>query len=356
MPPMRTAIAFASLVAFLAACGDNQTVGGDPDAAEVDAAPPTDARVDAMVDANCPVRSQGEVGGPCTTSAQCATGATPDDDICLNEDGVVPWPSAGFCITEYEACTQDSECGAGNVCVRIDDPDGAFNACLPACGTAPCECPNGQACSNTFAGSMMDKNACIPGNRAAIDGDACTTFGECDVDSICRANAEHPGGQCIQIGCTEGMDNTCTSGGDGHCADPGFISSGTGCLDTCTNDSDCRLAEGYKCFDAGGSIGKYCRHPQAGDPCTVDTDCGEASIWACKTGAGFPGGYCTLEAACNPTNGTGCTSGSSICYDPPVPAGTADAYCVDRCEGVAQGTCRTGYVCTPMGATASGCI
>lgn len=357
MCAMRTTLALASLFVLLAGCGDNLTSGGDPDAAEVDATT-TDARADAMVDANCPLRAQGQVGGPCTMDAQCDSSTGAGDGFCLDaSDGGIGWPAMGYCVTKIGVCAQDSECGSGNVCVTINDPGGAFSACMPACAADPCACGNGQVCSNNLATSPMNKMACIPGNTSAIDGDACTGFGECDINSICRSDtAEHPGGQCIQIGCTIGMDSTCTSGGDGHCANPGFVSAGAGCLDACTADADCRLGEGYKCFDGGGATGRYCRHPQTGDACAVDTDCGAAAIWDCRTGVGYPGGYCTLQTACNPSNGTGCSPGSSVCYDPPG-GGTGDAYCVDRCTGVAQGTCRTGYLCTPVvGAGANGCI
>ncbi len=351
---MRTALAFASLALFLAACGDNLHPETDLDAAEIDAAPPVDATVDTPPDANCPLRAPGLVGGPCTTDGQCDTTSGAGDGFCLNATlGGIGWPAAGYCVTRLGVCTMDSQCGSGNLCVTINDPGGAFSACMPGCGAAPCDCSNGQACSDNLAGNTMNKNACIPGNRSSIDGDACTGFGECDLNSICRSDtAEHPGGQCIQIGCTIGNDATCTAGGDGHCASPGFVSAGAGCLDQCVTDANCRTAEGYKCFDAGGATGRHCRHPQAGDACAADVDCGDPGLWDCRTGAGFPGGYCTLQAGCNATNGTGCSGGSSLCFDPP---GTDTPYCVDRCTGAAQGTCRASYTCTTMG-TAAGCI
>lgn len=355
---MRTAFALATLAVLLFACGDNLSVGGDDvDAAEVDAPAPVDARVDAVPDANCPLRTQGEVGGPCAADSQCAFGPSTTDDFCLNDTlGGIGWPATGYCIANYDNCFTDANCGAGNICVTISDPTGPFRACMPACGTGSCVCPNGQVCSNNLAANPMDKMACIPGNTSAIDGDPCMGFGECDLSSICRSEpTEYPNGQCMQIGCTVGMDTTCTSGGDGHCANPGFVNAGNGCLDRCLVDGDCRVADGYKCFDGGGSIGRYCRHPQTGDACAVDTDCGPANTWDCRTGVGFLGGYCTLQAACNPANGSGCQSGSSLCYDPPG-GGAGDAYCVDRCTGVAQGTCRTGYLCTPGISGASGCV
>jgi hypothetical protein len=353
---MRTAIALAFLALGLAACGDNTKNGSDSDAA-VDDGGAVDATVDAPPDANCPARALGQVGGPCTADAQCDSASGAGDGFCLHGlQGTIAWPEEGYCVNKIEGCTTDGQCGTGNVCASIDDPAGAFHACLPACGTDPCSCPNNQLCGNSFAGSAMDKNACLPGNASARDGDPCTGFAECDESSICLSdNFEHPGGQCMQVGCTIGDDTTCTTGGDGHCINPGFVSSGTGCVDHCDSDANCRLAEGYKCFDGGGSVGKYCRHPQTGDTCTVDADCGDPGIWDCKTGVTFPGGYCTLQAPCNATNGTGCSSGSSVCFDPP---GAATPYCVDRCSGAAQGTCRTGYVCTPVpqSGNASGCL
>jgi hypothetical protein len=67
----------------------------------------------------------------------------------------------------------------------------------------------------------------------------------------------------------------------------------------------------------------------------------------CRTGATFPGGYCTIRQAC-PNDGTteGCSSGSSVCRDP---VGPTPGFCVDRCTGVGQGTCRTGYLCQAVG-------
>lgn len=350
---MRSALALASLVILLVACGDNLVPGSGTDGSEIDATP-NDGRVDAPIDANCPLRQPGQVGGPCTTNVQCNSAPNMNDGFCLDAtDAGIGWPATGYCVTKIGVCTQDSECGAGNICVTINDPGGAFSACMPACGADPCACGNGQVCSNNLATSPMNKMACIPGNTSAVDGDPCTGFGECDINSICRTDMlEIPNGQCIQIGCTTGNDATCTSGGDGHCADPGFVTAGNGCLDACTNDSECRVAEGYKCFDGGASTGRYCRHPQTGDACGGDADCGDAAIWDCRTGLMFPGGYCTPQAGCTPGTNAGCSSGSSVCYDPPGP----DApYCVDRCTGAGQGTCRTGYLCAALGNVA-GCI
>lgn len=352
---MRNALLFASLALALAACGDNLNPGGPVDAATIDAAidAPTDAAIDARV---CPQVAAGQPGGPCSSDAQCDSASGAGDGYCLvNAQGGVTWPSQGYCINRLGTCTMDSQCGAGNVCVTIDagTPD-AFSACMTGCAADPCACPDGMLCAASFSGSPLDKMACVPGNAGAIDGSPCAGFGDCDVNSICRNDGfEFPGGQCMQVGCTIGTDTTCSSGGDGHCIDPGFVTAGTGCVDRCDTDADCRMADGYECFDGGGTVGKYCRHPATGDACAADGDCGAAAIWDCRTGASYPGGYCTIQNACNPTNGEGCSPGSSVCYDP---AGADTPYCVDRCTGTGQGTCRTGYTCQVITGSIRGCV
>lgn len=234
------------------------------------------------------------------------------------------------------------------------DLGGGARACMQGCNAAgPCECPDGMTCSDGYLNTPVQRMVCVPGNPNAVDGSACTTFGDCDEHSICLDDPfEHPGGQCIQLGCTIGTDSTCESGGDGHCASPDVVGGGTGCLDACITSADCRGADGFVCFDAGGTTGKFCRHPATGDACTADTDCGSPVLWQCRTGVGFPGGYCTVRQACEGEGSSvGCSSGSSVCHDP---AGPEAPFCVDRCTGVGQGTCRTGYLCTQVG-TVRGC-
>jgi hypothetical protein len=244
----------------------------------------------------------------------------------------------------------DSECGAGNVCI---DLGGGARGCMLGCAADPCVCPDGMICTDGYLNTPVQRMVCVPGNNDATDGSRCTTFGDCDEHSICLDDGhEHPGGQCMQLGCTIGTDSTCSSGGDGHCAVPDLLGGGTGCVDSCQTNADCRTIDGYVCFDSGGAAGKYCRHPSTGDACATETDCGVASLWECLTGASFPGGYCTIQQSCNAATGAGCSPGSSICYDPPGPTAP---YCVNRCTGAGQGTCRTGYTCTALG-SAGGCI
>ena len=349
MRPMRHLLALALLLVLpVAGCGDNRSVDQP-----IDAAADPDANIDAgpSIDASCPVRGAGQVGGTCAIDTDCNSAAGVDDGYCLiGNQGNLVWPSAGYCVNQIDTCTANS-CGAGNQCTTINDPLGAFRACLPACGTGACACSDGQLCANSFVGSAFGagQTACMPGNAAATDGSTCTQFAECAQDSLCQFDpAEFPSGQCARIGCVVGNDTTCAANGDGHCVNFAPLTSGfntgTVCVDSCDADTDCRQAEGYKCFDGGGTTGKYCRHPQVGDVCAVDTDCGDVAVWRCS--GALPGGACTLRAVC-PTPGaaTGCTLFSSICWDG-VTAGTPNM-CVDRCGGPENlpGGCRTGLTC-----------
>ena len=329
----------------LAGCGDNRGPSQPVDAAVVDAGP------------TCPSRPAGAVGGPCTMDQQCESAPGLNDGFCLNAAlAGIGWPAEGYCVNKIDlvsadcsnGCDTDAECGAGNVCVSVE----GCNACAPACCTGDV-CPDGQVCTDTLIGGSLGKLACLPGSSTAIDGDTCTGFSECAVGSICFADQfENPGGNCTTVGCTIGDDTTCAAGGDGHCVTLETLTTDTGCVDRCVGDADCRTAVGYRCFDGGAATGKYCRHPQAGDACAVSADCGELGVWQCRTGGQYPGGYCTPIPQCNPVNGIGCTPGSSVCFDP---TGPETPFCVDRCVGAGQGTCRPGYTCAMIG-NARGCV
>ncbi len=315
---------------------------GDADAAT------SDADADVLL---CPAALPGVLGGTCASAEACGDAGDP---ICLrNSVAGIAWPAQGYCVHSLGACSVDEDCGTGNVCADIL----GTTVCLAGCGSGSCACPDGQACTSTLFGASLGKQACLPGNANASDGDPCATFGNCRPGAVCQVNVEHPGGECMQIDCTVGENTTCTHGDDSRCVD---TSPETTCHDGCVNDADCRLAEGYKCFDpgdAGGVIGRYCRHPQIGDACSGVADCGDGATWTCQTGAGFPSGMCTLAAAC-PTAGSadGCVPGA-VCHD----FGAFNA-CVDRCPNAAigtQGPCRTGYECTdvlPGGGSVGGCL
>ena len=349
-------MASLSLVAAVAAaaCGDNDEHVGDddPDAAVVPDAGPDAEVPDAMF---CAPQPAGLVGGACDADEDCNQGGTAG--ICLrgNINGTI-YPPEGFCIIDDlagTACDSDDDCGAGAQCV---DQEG-YRSCLPTCSCAGDACPDNQACHDAFLGFPLDRASCIPGDAAARDGDACDGVHECFPETGCRNNPlEFPGGECYTPYCTPGDDSTCNGGTCVEIEDFPFVAPV--CLDDCTDDGDCRQAEGYVCYDpdGAGTATNYCRHPQVGDPCATADDCGPSAVWECKTGAAFPGGYCApLEACPTPGSLAGC-SPNSVCFDDAAAAN----YCVDRCENVGtQSTCRTGYTCVdtdPGAMTFGGCV
>ncbi|HEY5923109.1 MAG TPA: hypothetical protein VIV11_15625, partial [Kofleriaceae bacterium] len=287
-------------------CGDDapmtsrDAAGVDNTVVDVTA---TDAPIDAPADALvCPAAVAGTLGGTCTMDSQCDSVTNAADGLCLRGlQGSVTWPAAGFCVSKVDTCTDDASCGTGGQCITLTGAMLKF--CVPTCSNAACECPADQLCASSFIGDPFaaGKTACMPGLAAANDGSACDDFGDCDQGSVCRRDVEFPGGYCQRIGCTIGNDATC-AGADGHCIDLAVAEStpvmGSGCVDACTNDNECRVADAYRCFDAGATIGKFCRHPHVGDACVIDGDCGDAATWECKTGVGFPGGMCTFQTEC----------------------------------------------------------
>jgi hypothetical protein len=271
------------------------------------------------------------------------------DGFCLNNTlPIFPFPAVGYCINKVTgtelACDNNDDCGAGNVCASTKGD----RACFLGCAADPCACPNGMICTDSFSGTPIGTMACIPANVTSIDGATCTTFGDCDRDSICLADGfENPGGQCLQVGCTAGQNDTCTSGGDGFCTqDTELVGANTVCLDQCVTNADCRTQEGYFCIS--DAQGKFCRHPRTGDACVADGDCGNPALWDCKTGAAFPGGYCTLQQGCQGAGDAACSPGSSKCFDADGDGG-ALGYCVDRCDIPGQTACRPGYTCIDGG-------
>lgn len=328
--------------------------GAVPDAFPADGAVTDGAAGDASIE-SCPARLPGQIGGPCSMDSDCDSAPAAVDGACLVGSAFdFTWPAEGFCLSKVGGCASDGDCGAGNVCVDFVFA-GGVSACAPGCCLGA-TCAAGEICADDFAGGSLGGTACVPGNSAADDGDACADVGDCDEGSTCVVDAlESPGGTCWQLGCTSGDDSTCTTGGDGHCI---AALGSTACADVCAADADCRVAEGYRCFAGGASIGMICRHPHTGDSCSVASDCGDAAVWECKTGPLFPGGYCTAAAAC-PVPGTSCSPGSSVCYDGATPS-PADNFCVDQCFMVGMSaTCRTGYTCQdidPGPTVTGGCV
>lgn len=295
----------------------------------------------------------GEIGGTCLTASNCGTA---DSQCYLGSFGPQTFAPEGYCMVDdfgsaTGTCDDDTDCPLDTTCTEWLEFPG-YRSCMPVCGCQGTPCPDNQACFDHFVASPLDKAVCVPGNASAEDGDACGGFFDCDELTDCLDDAEFPNGQCARYGCTIGNDATCNGG---HCVNVTDVPfSGTTCVDTCTSNTDCRTADGYVCFDpdGAGTAQNYCRHPHIGDACTIAADCGGAG-WTCRTGATNPGGYCTQTGCPTPGSSAGCTDGS-ICIDDPL---SATNYCADRCTGLpAQGTCRTGYLCTDSNGAAPGAL
>lgn len=276
----------------------------------------------------CPAPAFGSVGGPCDTDGDCGI-----NHFCADEgEG---FPADGYCTFE---CAVNTDCPSGSSCVDITTTSGGGGGpdklCLPDC-CAGDTCADGMICSDVIAGFIpLDANACVPGDSAAHDHDACTDFGQCNKDSACLAGPENPGGNCAQVGCVVG-DNTTCADANSICIGPNIGGQGA-CYKSCDTSADCRASEGYQCFDIGAL--SVCGHSGFGDPCTAAADCG-VSPWTCDTGQ--TGGYCTIP--CDPM-GNDCGD-NGVCHDADGNPATQDAYCADVCRGAGQGSCRTGYTC-----------
>lgn len=280
--------------------------GGDrPPAPPAADAGPTDAAVDSPVP-TCPGFPAGATGSRCASDADCLL----DGAICFDE-------GEGYLVDGYctRACEADADCGGGAFCaelVGIQPGDAGPPESLRLCVARCCDgaaCPDGLLCQSIFAGfADIGGPGCMPGDPDARDGDACEGAFACNVDSVCLASPETPGGYCTTIGCTVGDDRTCAPGGDAVCGRTEDLDRGF-CVDTCSSDADCRGAEGYRCEGLGA--GGVCAHAQVADTCRADVDCG-LDPWVCRPAAEFPGGHCTVPCTAAEDE----CGGRAICHEP----------------------------------------
>lgn len=294
-----------------------------------------------------PVRGWSQLmpGSACEAHTDCDSEPGAGDGFCYRGvmGGSLVFPDSGYCAIDDgtgAVCATDEDCPSGATCASIE----GYRMCLPMCGEGG-ECPAGQACLASFGGFPLAGTACLPGNANAQDGDGCGGFYDCNANSQCFDDGEHPGGYCSAYGCTLGTDAGCNGG---RCIEyEDGVATGTVCVEVCTEDADCRADEGYICHDAGGPDGGYCRHPHVGDACTDSAECGDG--WSCKTGSEWPGGHCTMTACPTPGSSEGCSAGS-LCIGL-----DGSNLCVDRCATVgATVDCRDGYTCEGFGIVSGG--
>jgi hypothetical protein len=340
----------SSVLAFTmcVACGDDEgSIDFDADI-DLDGGPDDDAGDASPI--VCEAPAVGAVGGNCVLQSDCDTAPGASDGICLNDQFPPPatkWPAAGYCT---RTCSTLAPCPTGSTCLDLSTPTiPNFFACLPDC----CEqqtCYGGTLCQETVQGEPLHALACIPGDASGEDGEACSTFADCNEGSICRDDPfVSPGGFCTTVRCTLGSDATTCAGG--RCVDPDGVGGDSPlCFPDCEDDTDCRASEGYHCFDGTAlGQGKFCTHAEVGDACSDAAGCG-VDPWACPgAGDGLPGGYCTIENCPTPGTTSGCPI-FSICFDP----GPAVNYCAAFCDTGDPTSCRTGYTCAQVPVQAGG--
>jgi hypothetical protein len=217
---------------------------------------------------------------------------------------------------------------------------------------------------------------CMPGVNPT--GTTCFANNQCTAnqnDPICLQTAQFPNGYCSEFCDVAAQD----------CAANAICYAGLNlsvhgvCLQTCTQDTDCRAADGYACVDMGLSQkvcmlgpetqcddyidndgdGLYdCNDPSScqsqpactpganavGQPCTLHNECFSTKnnpLCLDENHVGYPGGYCSRY--CDPAVPADCGA-SAIC----VPQGpNGENVCMQACTSNAQ--CRTGYFCQNFG-------
>jgi hypothetical protein len=314
------------LSAVSVGCGDN---GGD----NLDAG---------QTPLECAEPEPGLPGGACTVNTDCDSAPGAGDGLCLDDNDQTVWPGGGYCIrlpADEPGCDLDSDCPSGSICIDFS----GTRVCLPSCCAAEdgrTGCSAGRMCAeNLFGESLGGRSACVPANPEGRDGDACTDFGQCNLNSICANDPfTDPNGTCRTVGCRN----------DGQCASDTAVCvaidtlDSTECYETCATDADCRTADGHFCDERMDP--PVCRHGDVGDPCTDNRHCGGAP-WVCLEGGGFPDGYCSV-LSCDPMVLTGCPF-PSHCFANS--GGTP--YCARDCDPMAMDVCREGYVCRESNAS-----
>ncbi|MEZ4369393.1 MAG: DNRLRE domain-containing protein [Polyangiaceae bacterium] len=261
--------------------------------------------------------------GSCSGSASCGTSCTQDTPDC----DATAWCNGTTCVTKYpngNACTETRQCQSG-LCV-----DGV--CCNQACG-GQCE-----ACDNTGSvGSCTPTSGAPHGARTACAGDGTACNGVCDGSN--RTQCALPGGsvECRPASCSAGQQTLQTfCVGSGACPAETlqpcapYQCGGTGCLTTCTVDTQCQL--GFRC-DAGSCVPAKTN----GEACTGNTECASGYCvdgFCCNSACNGQCEACNLsgsEGACSPATGAPVGNRPSCADDGSV--------CGGSCNGVARTAC-----------------
>ncbi|MEZ4232705.1 MAG: DNRLRE domain-containing protein [Polyangiaceae bacterium] len=261
--------------------------------------------------------------GSCSGNLDSCTTACSQDTHC----DASAWCDGSNCITKYPngtACSETRQCQSGR-CV-----DGV--CCNAACG-GQCE-----ACDNPGnVGSCTPTSGAPHGARPACAGDGTACNGLCDGSN--RTQCALPGGgvECRAASCSAGQASLQTfCVGNGSCPAETlqpcapFQCAGTGCLTTCTIDTQCQL--GYRC-DAGSCVPAKTN----GESCTANPECASGYCvdgFCCNTACNGQCEACSVsgsEGACSAVTGAPVGARPSCADD-----GSA---CGGSCNGVARTAC-----------------
>lgn len=212
------------------------------------------------------------------------------EDIGEEEPPLLP---EGYC----RACTYDSDCGPGGVCIHLDD--GEMGCGIPC--ELPTDCPADSRCDNV---PESDERQCVPSSGSCVwnsIGSPCPSWGCSGRNDLCsdpegedgycthwcenRVDCEPGFMQCVDRGdgvmvcmkdppppferCgisehTSGVGSPC---GSATCSDPEFVCADTLdaslpriCVRSCTIDADCPEDEGAQCVNLPGTPpdDRYC--------------------------------------------------------------------------------------------------
>lgn len=171
----------------------------------------------------------------CYSDADCNGGAASGSNLCRLCDGVClakqsPTAQIG------DSCTADSQCGVGQLCIRLKANSSQVGVCSQTCANACSTCPNGSACHlltgsdepwclrSCTTGSCPAGQQCglLPTGKACVPG--CTSSTECPIGTAClqgECKASNPDAGCTLCG---------NGGGDGTDTRPtsGVRDAGTG--------------------------------------------------------------------------------------------------------------------------------
>ena len=317
----------------------------------------------------------GGLCSPCSSSAGCTNGA------CLRyPDG------QGYC---GPTCTSDADCGASGTCFAVN---GIGRQCIHVSGmTASCAGATPTGCSNdTDCGSGQVCNtstgACMAGSTTGAGlGAPCTVASDCSSNvcfgGVCSATCDwlNPASCGAGFYCNGQATGTCTA--QGLC-EPG--SAGGGAIGSaCGANTDCAglfCSEGIctsPCVPGGATtscpVGYACQvgttascgscqmTGQVGDACSMGTDC---ATRICVNGA--------CSQTCDTSSGTGCPdmftcmangdsgacvassgglgahcSASTDCLSSQCASSGSSTFCTRACDATAP--CPHNYTCVATG-------